>query len=192
MADPLNIIIPFKGFRDGKSRLAEALTVDERVSLNGYLSTRTLKIVTSTFPDAQVTVVSPDPSLQTLARAHDASLIKQTKTGLNAGLAEAATALPLVRTVIVAADLPDLTGKDMEYLVSVTGIGIAPDESGHGTNALSLPNPNSISFKFGSRSCDAHAAEAKKTRFSVDFVHRPGQAFDLDSENDLSRLKGWP
>jgi 2-phospho-L-lactate guanylyltransferase len=192
VAKPLNIIIPVKGFRDGKSRLAETLTVDERISLNGYLAARTLKVATSAFPNARMTVVSPDPSLKKLARSHDVSLIEQKRAGLNAGLAEAAAALPRVRTVIIASDLPDLTEKDMEHLVSVTGIGIAPDESGHGTNALSLPNPHSISFKFGRRSCGAHSAEAQKTRFSIEFVRRSGLAFDLDAKDDLSRLKGWP
>tara|TARA_Y100001970_G_scaffold293874_2_gene444144 strand:- start:5602 stop:6180 length:579 start_codon:yes stop_codon:yes gene_type:complete len=192
VTDPLNIIVPIKGLRTGKSRLAEVLKVDQRVSLNRYLATRTLNLIAIAFPDACVTIVTMDSSLNQLAGLYGASLIKQVSTGLNAGLSEATAALSPSRTVIVAADLPDLNVEDLEQLVLVKEIGIAPDERGNGTNALSLPTPKTIEFQFGYSSCDSHTLEAAKMGYGVEFIRRSGLAFDLDTKEDLSRLEGWP
>ena len=191
MTDPLNVLVPIKGLRDGKSRLNEVLTMEQRISLNRYLAQRTLNIVTAAFPDAGVTIVSPDSSLNHLVSSYRALLVSQDSTGLNAGLTEAAAALSPARTVIVAADLPNLEVEDLHQLVLVAEIGIAPDESGHGTNALSLPGPQTIGFRFGHSSCANHTLEANKMGYGVEFIRRSGLAFDIDTKDDLSRLKGW-
>ena len=92
MTDPLNVLVPIKGLRDGKSRLNEVLTMEQRISLNRYLAQRTLNIVTAAFRDAGVTIVSPDSSLNHLVSSYRALLVRQDSTGLNAGLTEAAAA----------------------------------------------------------------------------------------------------
>ncbi|MGB0632429.1 MAG: 2-phospho-L-lactate guanylyltransferase, partial [Alphaproteobacteria bacterium] len=186
MPDPVQIIVPVKGLTDGKSRLADVLAPDERAALNRYLAERTLRTVRECFPDDMLTVVSPDPEMRTPANEGGAHFVLQSGTGLNAGLAEAASALPPGRTIIVAADLPDLSAADLALLADIRGIGIAPDESGNGTNALSLPTPRAIAFQFGPNSFTAHKTAADATGLPVDIFHRPGLAFDLDTKDNLS------
>ena len=72
---------------------------------------------------------------------HGAKFVQQENDGLNAGLTKLAAQLPSVRTVVVAADLPNMTVEDLLPMKVRNGIAIAPDESGLGTNALSLPSP---------------------------------------------------
>ena len=192
MADPLNIVVPVKGLHDGKSRLANTLSPDERASLNTFLADRTLACIANTRPDTVRWVVSPDPGVAGLARRHNANFHRQSGTGLNAGLSEISRKLAPTRTLYIAADLPGLAIQDIEWLSGTAGIAIAPDEKGLGTNALSLPAPDTISFRFGAGSFEAHENEASSTAFPVDIATLPGLLFDLDTKDDLSRLEGWP
>ena len=193
MTDPVNIVIPVKGFRDGKSRLAGALTQADRCQLNRYLAERTLKtVLAAAVPDARILVISPDGAVEAAAERHGAEYLQQTGTGLNEALSDAAARLPAVRTIYVAADLPDLTAEDVSDLAGLGGIVICPDEAGRGTNILSLPAPATIPFRFGPGSFAAHRMAADETGLPVEIVRRPGTMFDLDKKADLSRLKGWP
>ena len=92
MAERLNIVVPVKGLRDGKSRLSGVLAGDERVELNRFLAMRTLDLIETAFPDSDRWVVSPDPAIRKIARRSGAGFIPQSGAGLNEGLAEAAAA----------------------------------------------------------------------------------------------------
>ena len=192
MTEPLTVIVPIKGLQSGKSRLGKALTPDRRLSLNTFLSAHTLDIVSRACPHNQKLVISPDPDVRELADAHGMRFTLQQKEGLNAALSEAAQLIEPQRTIYIVADLPLLRPDDIRALAETPGIAIAPDEGETGTNALSLPSPNSIEFEFGSESFDLHLTSATETRSAVEVVRRPGLAFDLDTEADLSRLEGWP
>ena len=192
MADPLNIVVPVKGLHDGKSRLANTLSPDERASLNAFLADRTLACIADAQSDTVRWVVSPDPGVAGLARQHDAKFHRQSGAGLNAGLSEISRKLAPARTIYIAADLPGLAAQDIAWLSGTVGIAIAPDEKGLGTNALSLPAPDSIAFRFGAGSFEAHKNDASLTGFPLDIATLPGLLFDLDTKDDLSRLEGWP
>ena len=192
MAERLNIVVPVKGLRDGKSRLSGVLAGDERVELNRFLAKRTLGLIETAFPEADRWVVSPDPAIRKIAEWSNTGFIAQSGTGLNEGLAEAAAAVAPVRTVYIAADLPELSAEDIVELANVPGIAIAPDERASGTNALSFPLPGSIGFGFGPGSLYVHIGNAAATGLAVEIVKRPGLMLDLDTKDDLSRLKGWP
>ena len=192
MAELLNIVVPIKGLRDGKSRLAGALSDDERVSLNTFLSERTLSCIEQAQPAAARWVVSPDRGIGALCRRFGFEFFAQTGDGLNAGLSEISRALTTARTLYIAADLPSLETGDIDRLARATGIVIAPDEKEQGTNALSLPAPDTIAFQFGTDSFNAHKKAAAFTGFPIDIARLPGLMFDIDTKDDLSRLEGWP
>ena len=159
MANPINALTPVKGLRDGKSRLSEVLEIEDRISLNTFLTSRTIQILKSAFSEGEVVVISPDADVHLLAMKHGAKFVQQENDGLNAGLTKLAAQLPSVRTVVVAADLPNMTVADLLPMKVGSGIAIAPDESGLGTNALSLPSPTAISFQYGYGSFNAHCKE---------------------------------
>jgi 2-phospho-L-lactate guanylyltransferase len=192
MADAVNIVVPVKGLGEGKSRLAGALSDDDRRTLIEHLVGRTLRIAATLGPEFSVYVISPDKAVERLARETAARFLRQDGNGLNPALTQAAKIIEPRRTVYLAADLPEVSADDIRVLVEISGIGIAPDERETGTNALSVPRPGSIPFRFGENSFQAHGEEAAKTPHPVTVVRRPGLSFDLDTKDDLSRLEGWP
>lgn len=192
MTSTSNVIIPVKGLRCGKSRLSDSMSDAERFDLNCYLADRTVRIVATLEDIVEITVVSPDANVREIADRHGAKFILQTSRGLNAGLDEAARQVPDRRTVYLAADLPELEPDDIRTHISAQGIGISPDRKREGTNALSVPTPRKIEFRFGPKSYDTHCALARAAGFPASTIDRAGIAFDVDTKSDLACMKGWP
>tara|TARA_B100000686_G_C16752692_1_gene953519 strand:+ start:1498 stop:2085 length:588 start_codon:yes stop_codon:yes gene_type:complete len=187
----LNIVIPVKGIQTGKSRLASALNLNERIALNKHLIEHTLSQTTNFNNTAKVYVVSPDKEVQNLVASKGAQFIQQRAIGLNAGLAEAIKFIKPCATLFLAVDLPNLSMKDIEGFFCMSGIKISPDEKESGTNALLVPKPNTIAFRFGPNSFDLHLTEALKSGIETATVRTPGLQFDLDTIADLARMKDW-
>lgn len=190
-----SIVIPVKGFTDGKSRLAEVLSPAERAGLSRRLAEHVLatalEAARTSETDVDIYLLSPDQAIADIAGTSPARFLHQTTTGLNAGLSEAVAHLPARRTVFLAADLPKLTSDDVAALLNVRSIGLAPDHGQTGSNALSVPEPGSLPFRFGPNSLALHLGEAQKCGLPVDLIERPGLAFDLDTKEDLERIKDW-
>lgn len=108
--------------------------------------------------------------------------------GLNAELAKARAILNDTPLLVVHADLPFLEIGDVEALVSAaapSGVSLAPDRHGSGTNALALADCRTFSFSFGSHSFAHHS----KQRTDIAIVRRRGLSFDLDTPQDLAALE---
>ncbi|CAN0500542.1 unnamed protein product [Laminaria digitata] len=196
MPPAASIVIPVKGLASGKSRLAELLSPAERLALNRRLAERTLDVALECARTAKAVVdiyiVSPDDSVADIIQSRPAIFLRQSASGLNAGLAEAVDCLPARRTIFLAADLPNLRAEDIDELLCVQGIGIAPDQRQRGTNALSVPQPGALPFGFGADSMQRHIASARNSGLPLRLIQRPGLAFDLDTKDDLTRIEGWP
>jgi 2-phospho-L-lactate guanylyltransferase len=91
--------------------------------------------------------------------------------------------------IIVAADLPAVTLKDVRALAELpTGaVAIAPDRGNSGTNALSLPLPSAahFQFQFGPGSFALHAAEAARLNLPLTVYRSDTLALDVDHAEDL-------
>lgn len=196
MMQHASIVIPVKGLASGKSRLAVMLSPAERLALNRRLVEHVLETALEAArtmnTDIAVYLLSPDETIADIASSRSARFIHQTTEGLNAGLFEAVANLPAHRTVFLAADLPNLTSDDIAPLLQAPDIGLAPDRGQIGTNALSVPQPGSLPFRFGPRSMRLHLESAKELGRPVQVIQRPGLALDLDTKDDLERLEGWP
>jgi 2-phospho-L-lactate guanylyltransferase len=66
---------------------------------------------------------------------------------------------------------------------------IAPDGARSGTNALLIRPPEVLPFSFGVDSFDAHLGAARTRGLDIRVCERSHLAFDLDSAEDLARLK---
>lgn len=113
--------------------------------------------------------------------------------GLNAVAAHALVAAAeggATRAVIIAADLPQLTTRDVELLAVAppATIAIAPDRHETGTNALSLPLPGArdFAFAYGTDSFAKHNAAAESLGLAVQIVESPGLMRDIDVPADLT------
>ena len=175
-----HVLVPLKT-RDPKSRLATALTADERAELMRTLLDRVVGAVRDAGVE-RVTVVSAEP-----VDGYDV----WPDPGLPWNDALAAATREVVRVPLVAfvsADLPFLRGDEVEELLAATpgrGLAIARALDG-GTNAVSMRPPGLVGTRFGERgSAAVHAALGVPSAI----VDLPGLAFDVDTPADLARMQ---
>ncbi|MBI3958766.1 MAG: 2-phospho-L-lactate guanylyltransferase [Chloroflexi bacterium] len=208
MSHPLQlwITIPVKPLAEGKSRLASALSGDERLALTRQLVQRTLDVVLSVAGVAGVLVISRDPDVLGLAERSGALVVQETavngteKTrgqewGLNRAIEQAA-AFILGRggdaLLFLPTDLPLLQAAEIDSIVRVWDqrrncVVIAPSQSG-GTNALLLSPPNAIAPAFGLGSFTRHVQLAQQRGLRVEVVESPALAWDVDTPDEYRLL----
>jgi 2-phospho-L-lactate guanylyltransferase len=167
--------VPVKAPAARKMRLADKLAPVEREWLGAQMLTHVLAVLCESHDIGDVIVLSPE---RPMAWAGPFRLDQG--RGLNAELADAARG---PKTLIVHADLPLLTTTDIAALTEGTGIAIAPDRHGTGTNALALPEAQDFAFAFGPDSFGRHCAAAGE---QARIVKRPGLALDVDTPEDLA------
>jgi 2-phospho-L-lactate guanylyltransferase len=175
-----HVLVPLKRI-DPKSRLAEALPLEERVRLmRGLLA----GVVTAAREAGveRVTVVTGLP-LKGYEVWDDRGLAWN--DALAAAMDEVVTT-PLV--AVISADLPLIQADDVEELLAATperGIAIARALDG-GTNAVAMRPPGLVRTHFGEPgSCAVHAALGVASVV----VDLPGLAFDVDTPADLARMQ---
>lgn len=183
------LIVPAKPFAEGKTRLAEILSPEERARLNRDFLDHTLDVATA-FPGiGRTIVVSADPAVLDIVRARGATIVEDPgEADLNAALDRAA-GVALDRgadaILVLPADLPRMTPEDLAAVTGGTSrVVIVPDRRGAGTNALYMAPPQCIPFRFGPDSFRAHVAAAREAGVLTDIVVRRGLRFDVDTPGD--------
>ena len=176
-----HVLVPVKSL-DPKSRLAEALTLQERIDLMATLHARVISAVREAGIE-RVTVV-------TNGRIDVGGVDVWLDRGLpwNEALATAAREVvsePLV--AFISADLPLLRADEVERLLAATpeeGIAIGRAHDG-GTNAIAMRPPGLVLTHFGEPQSAAVHAALGVPHVLVDL---PGLAFDVDTPDDLARM----
>jgi len=192
-------IVPVKPLRRGKSRLAGALSEDERTDLNQSLLTHTLRTLSEVKELEQVLVVSRDPHALTIARQHGARTVQEDgHSELNTALIRATVVAKVYATrgvLIVPADLPLISKEDVLTLIERAAeppvIVIAPDRHNEGTNALLISPAGLIEYDFGENSFERHCNRAKKAGARLEIVNLPSLGLDLDLPEDLELIKNF-
>ncbi|HEX2696794.1 MAG TPA: 2-phospho-L-lactate guanylyltransferase [Anaerolineales bacterium] len=190
-------IVPVKPLRRGKSRLAGALSEDERAELNRLLLEHTLKTLTDLKEVEQVLVVSRDSSALALARDLGARTVQEDGAPtLNTALKRATVIAQVYASrgvLILPADLPLLNREDvlslLERAANPPVVVIAPDRHQKGTNALLLSPSNIIEYDFGENSFKRHAERARKAGARLEIVNLPSLELDLDLPEDLEIIR---
>lgn len=188
-------VVPVKDLAGTKSRLAPVLNPGARAGLTLY----TMGRVVGALREAgvgDVCVVSPDPIVLNEALRRGAVPLLQRSRGLNPALEEGRTralAGGASTLLVLPADLPLLEADDVRAVLEAAGDGpcavVSPDGARAGTNALlSLP-PDALPFLFGPDSFEAHLQAARGRGLDLRVCERPHLAFDLDTAEDLDRLK---
>jgi 2-phospho-L-lactate guanylyltransferase len=190
-------IVPVKPLRRGKSRLAGALSEDEREQLNQTLLEHTLQTLTSLKELEQVLVVSRDPHALTIARNHGARTVREDgQPHLNTALQRATIVAKVYATrgvLVLPADLPLLTRDDVLVLLEKASqppvVVIAPDRHNKGTNALLMSPAGLIEYDFGDDSFQRHCERARKAGVRLEIVELPSLGLDLDLPEDLELVR---
>ncbi|PWH14202.1 MAG: 2-phospho-L-lactate guanylyltransferase [Ardenticatenia bacterium] len=188
-SDAIACIIPCKPYHQAKTRLANCLSLEQRIRLSRWLLRRTLHLVRRHL--SCLVVVSRDPQVLKDAIQYGGLPIEEEGHDLNAALIQASQFVltrGIAGTLILPIDLPFLNDKDVRALLHTTvdapAVVIAPCQHGTGTNALLMRPPLLIPFQFGAASFARHVASAQAMGIQPVIVHTPGLAFDLDTPED--------
>jgi 2-phospho-L-lactate guanylyltransferase len=190
-------IVPVKPLRRGKSRLAGALSENERVDLNRLLLEHTLKTLIDLKEVEQVLVVSRDSSVLAIARELGARTVQEDGAPtLNTALKRATVVAQVYASrgvLVIPADLPLLSREDiltlLERATNPPVIVIAPDRHKKGTNALLLSPADIIEYDFGQDSFKRHCERARKAGARLEVVDLPTLGLDLDFPEDLELVR---
>ncbi len=190
-------IVPVKPLRRGKSRLATALTEDQREELNRLLLQRTVKTLLELKEVEQVLVVSRDSAALALARDLGARTVQEDGApALNTALKRATVVAQVYASrgvLVIPADLPLLTAGDvlalLERATQPPVVVIAPDRHRKGTNALLLSPADLIEYDFGGNSFQRHCDRASKAGARLEIVDLPSLGLDLDLPEDLELVR---
>lgn len=191
--EQVHAIVPVKVIEKSKTRLS-AIDSQQRVKLTVAMLNNVLSALSRSRRISDVTVVSGDRRAARIARRYGAKFMWEGRSpGLNRALKSAIQKLGRANetVVIVHADLPLLTPKDVDMLVTRSEgsqIAIVPCKNGTGTNALLLKPPDVIPPVFGQGSFKTHLSLARRTRSRCKVVRIWGIQFDIDEPRDLRRF----
>lgn len=200
------VVVPVRGFAQGKSRLAMTLAPEAREQLNRDLLARTLEAATTACgrPDRCV-VVSPDAQARAMATAAGAGACDEPApragargpdASLNAALAAGVrhvARLGATHVLLLAADLPAIDADAIARFAASARPGtacLAPDRHGRGTNALLLPVGAEAALRFGADSLREHRIAFAALGIPLTEWHDPALAFDLDTPEDWALATG--
>lgn len=183
-------LIPLRSPGQGKTRLRGVLSTDRRAALAGAM----LADVATAIRDAEVArvvVAASGPAAAAAASALglEVSLDPPGGRGLDAAIGAAAHGLGHVPSLlVVAADLPRLTGGEIrQVLASDADVVVAPTRGG-GTGGLLRRPGDRIGTAYGRSSGAAHEALARRAGARCATLALPGFEEDVDTEADLRRL----
>jgi 2-phospho-L-lactate guanylyltransferase len=174
-------IVPLKSAGTRKTRLG--MTSAQRHEITEHMVGHVLGAL------GEVTSITDIGVLSTERRAGTIWLTDKGR-GLNAELQDARRRWLRYPVLIIHADLPDLTPRDIRQLIDAASedvVAIAPDRHDTGTNALAIPGGVDLPLAFGPGSFQAHLVTAPGARI----IRTPGLSYDLDTPDDLAIRSSW-
>lgn len=187
-------LVPLRSPGEGKTRLAGMLSRSQRAELAAAMLADVLEALDHAPVDRTVVAASGPGGAELVTRL-GAQVVTDPPGvhSLNAAIAAAARRLaPATTLLVVMADLPCLTGQDVDSLLAVEApVGLAPTTDG-GTGGLLRRPVSAMATAFGPASAARHTDLAAAAGSPLQVVHCPGFARDLDTPEDLAELEGWP
>jgi 2-phospho-L-lactate guanylyltransferase len=178
----VTIVVPFRG-PQAKRRLApmgEQARTELALAMLG-------DVLAACLPVGETTVVTADGAATELAEELGARTFPDPGRGQGAAVEAALTQYEPGAILVVNADLPCATPRDLRQLVRATPVaGLAFVEAADGTtNALGLPAPQVFAPLYGPGSAARFRARARGLGLEAVSVLLPGLACDVDTLEDL-------
>lgn len=175
-------MVPFKLGAEAKSRLAGLLSAPQRAALGLRMARHLLGKLEASARFTEITLLSPDqPDWWSGTWAADLG------SGLNAELMAWRAGQGAAPVLVIHTDLPLLEVDEVAALLDAaetSGIALATDRAGEGSNALAIADGRDFTFRFGRGSRALHVAQAP----SMPVIDSPGLAADLDTPDDAAFL----
>ncbi|MCA9530999.1 MAG: 2-phospho-L-lactate guanylyltransferase [Myxococcales bacterium] len=199
-------LIPAKGFRDAKSRLAPSLDARARTALARRMLEHVLDATARAATVDRVLVVTDAPEVERYATERGLDAVRDPPDARGLGVVVDAGLRALRtrgagRAIVLMSDLPLATAEAIDTVVQALDRSdrvLVPDRAGLGTNALGLrlpPRPTASAAGAAERTCFGHPDSARRHR---DAAARDGAvletlaldalAFDVDLPADLEAL----
>ena len=186
-------IIPVKPLKNAKSRLASALSPDQRFLLAEAMLRQVLRVATSHPQVSGVLVISRDTKALAIARELGAKTLQEGAfSNLNPALLRATMFVKGWRAdavLILPADLPFIQDEDISGIIERSverSLVIATDQARDGTNALLVKPPGAIEYAYGPGSFERHIRGAEAAGLQVRHYASEGLALDIDVPEDLA------
>ena len=183
-----------KPLSHGKSRLAQALTADQRADLALGMLRRVLIAIKSASIDT-VWVVGGDDRVRELTKVLGVECLEELGDDLNDTL-KIAFELAFQQgksAMYVAGDLPFLKPADIHSMLQASrsqgNVTLAPARRDGGTNAILVPVGVPMRPELGQRSFMKHLTQAARLETSVAINSSQGLGFDLDVVDDLETFQ---
>ncbi len=190
-------VLPVKRFDDAKQRLGDALRSGTRRALAEAMLTDVLTALRRSKRVDAVVVVTSEHGADALARAHDASAIRDpSEPGHNPAAREGvrwAIEQGARRVLLVPGDCPALDPTEVDDLLLAhpheeKRVTIVPDRHGTGTNALVLDPAGPFEPQFGPGSRERHVEQAERRGLSYLVETVASLELDIDTGDDLGAL----
>lgn len=181
-------LIPIKARHLCKTRLSLCLTEQQRRTLVRDMLQQVLQVLQQVPAIMRIVVLTPERD----HIAESIELLPDEGKDLNSSLTHAVVTLRqggCGRLLILPADLPRLSVKDLNAILAADTLAIAASEDELGTNGLYLPNNLPFSFAFGDNSFQLHRQQAEHLQVPYRLVRSPGLAFDVDTPADYARYQ---
>jgi len=180
-------VVPVRLRGGGKSRLAAVLSAPRRAALVHSMLARVLRALQDAQRIARIVVVTPDDPLPL---PEGVEVLIDHGIGLNAAVELAARQLAAQHSamLVVAADAPQVTAKDIDALigqVDTLEVAVVPDRHGVGTNALWCTLPTALKPRYGAHSAAAHLEAAARLGLRAARIRVPSLSHDVDVPADL-------
>lgn len=192
---PIWIIIPGQAFDKGKTRLAPVLEARARQRFSRDCLTHVVRTARQVVPAGRIVVVSRAADVLGQARHLGVLALRESNRGLNSAVTEAskfAVSHGAAGTVVLHADLPGITAKEVSRLVAQTarhsGVVLAADALREGSNALGMRPADAIRYCFGPGSFAKHCSQAHLAGLRLHFVSSPGLAQDVDTPDNYRQF----
>ena len=187
-------VIPVKGLRDSKTRLAPYLGDSRKTVVEALLQDVLSSVLQSKVFDKTI-VISPDENVANLARSGTVAFLQQTSVGLNRAV-DQVRRLALKEGVLsmttILADIPLAEPRDFAEIFHLRGAGasvvLAPSLK-MGTNVMLASPPSVIRPRYGRWSYSKHLREAQVAGVDAYSASNPRVSFDIDTPHDLLRLR---
>ncbi len=188
-------MVPVKGTADGKSRMAPALSAEQRMRLVEAFALDAVSALIASPRVARVIVVTDaQAAVAVPLRALGADIIVDPDAGLNAavtaGIAAASADDPAPRAVAaLLGDLPCLTTTDVDAALEAAAahpLAVVPDAEGTGTTLITALPGVPLVPRFGAGSAARHAAAGHAL---LELPSISTLRLDVDTAADLARAR---
>jgi 2-phospho-L-lactate guanylyltransferase len=180
------IVVPFRG-SGGKQRLAGLGKDGHRAIGLAMLA----DVLAATTEVGRTVVVSGDEDGRRVAAEAGAEVVDDPGGGQGSAVAAAIGLFPSDAVLIVNADVPCVGPYDVRSLLAATppgGIALVASADGR-TNALSLSAPELFEPLYGARSAERFQRAARNLGLEAVVVAIPNLADDVDTLEDLERVR---